>query len=423
MADAGAPVGGPVNRPVSRPVSTDTLRRLNTARVLRSLRDEGPASRALVAQRTGLAKATVGTIVADLQRLRAVDESAARPVGRTSGRPAAAGRPGRPVTLDGAGIVGLGVEVNVGYLVATALDLAGRTVLSRRVPTEPGRELESLRELTSQSCTQLVGQGAHVVGLDVAVPGLVARDRGVVVDAPNLRWADLDLVHEIEQALPRSGAGRCRVRVDNDANCSATAEVTHGAARGVDHVLFLTGTVGLGAGFVVQGRVQRGSTGFAGEVGHLPVGGGDRRCACGRRGCWETTVGLPAMLRATGVRLPDADHHPMADPMAAATEVARRARTDATVRAAVREVGASLGTGVVTIAGLLDPAMVVLGGYFVPLGPLIVPVVERALRHGLLGAGARRCEVALSTLGLGAASTGAASEVLTDVFDGVVGLR
>ncbi|MEO7745168.1 MAG: ROK family protein, partial [Actinomycetota bacterium] len=130
-----------------------------------------------------------------------------------------------------------------------------------------------------------------------------------------------------------------------------------------------------------------------------------------------------AMLRATGVRLRDADPHPMADPMAAATEVARLARTDATVRAGVRDVGRWLGTGVVTIAGLLDPAMVVLGGYFVPLGPLLVPVVERALRSGLLGAGARHCEVRLSTLGLGAASTGAASEVLTDVFDGVVALR
>ena len=134
-------------------------------------------------------------------------------------------------------------------------------------------------------------------------------------------------------------------------------------------------------------------------------------------------MGLPAMLRATGVRLHDADPHAMADPMAAATEVARRARTDASVRAGVREVGRWLGTGIVTIAGLLDPAMVVLGGYFVPLGPLLVPVVERALRAGLLGEGSRRCEVALSSLGLGAASTGAASEVLTDVFDGVVGLR
>ena len=402
-----------------RPVTTDALRRLNTARVLRSLRDQGPASRALVAQRTGLAKATVGTIVADLQRSGAVEDGDAVPAARTSSRPAAAGRPGRPVTLAGAGIVGLGVEVNVGYLTATALDLAGRTVLSRRVSTESGRELESLRALTNECWAHLVQQGADVVGVDIAVPGLVARDKGVVVAAPNLHWTDVDLVHEIESSLPHRGSGRCRVRVDNDANCSAMAEATHGVARGVDHVLFLTGTVGLGAGFVVQGRVQRGSTGFAGEVGHVPVGGADRRCACGRRGCWETTVGLPAMLRATGVRLRDADH----DPMAAATEVARLARTDASVRAGVREVGRWLGTGVVTIAGLLDPAMVVLGGYFVPLGPLLVPVVERALRGGLLGDGTRRCEVALSTLGLGAASTGAASEVLTDVFEGVVALR
>jgi len=81
------------------------------------------------------------------------------------------------VTLAGAGIVGLGVEVNVGYLTATALDLAGRTVLSRRVSTESGRELESLRALTSQCWAQLVQQGADVVGVDWRTPLSVARER------------------------------------------------------------------------------------------------------------------------------------------------------------------------------------------------------------------------------------------------------
>ena len=400
--------------PSGSPVGSETLRRLNTARVLRSLRDQGPASRSLVAQRTGLAKATVGAIVADLHRLQAIDEGPAA----TSGARVVAGRPGRPVALGGAGTVGLGLEVNVGYLAATALDLAGRTVLSHRVTAHTGHELEALRELARDCHQQLTAQGRRIIGVGVAVPGLVSRERGVVVAAPNLHWHELDLVAEVTKALRRRGVQPCPVRVDNDANCSAVAEATHGAARGVDHVLFLTGTVGLGSGFVVDGRVQRGSTGYAGEVGHLPIGGSERRCACGRRGCWETTVGLPAMLRATGVRVRDAHH----DPLAAATEVARRARADPRVRAGVREVGGWLGTGVVTIAGLLDPAAVVLGGYFVPLGSLLVPAVDRALRRGMLGHGAPRCAVVLSTLGLGAASTGAATDVLSDVFDGQVSL-
>ena len=133
-------------------------------------------------------------------------------------------------------------------------------------------------------------------------------------------------------------------------------------------------------------------------------------------------MGLNAMLRATGGPYRGGPGAPgeLGDPVDVATEVARRATGDAEVRSGVRSLAGWLGTGIVTLAGVLDPAMVVLGGYFVPLGPLVVPVVERSLRRGLLAADSRRCAVALSTLGLHAASTGAAADVLAEVFDGTV---
>jgi predicted NBD/HSP70 family sugar kinase len=247
------------------------------------------------------------------------------------------------------------------------------------------------------------------------VPGLVDRDRGLVVAAPNLGWHDLDLAGAVTEALGPRGLrySGSEVRIDNDANYAALAESTYGVARGAAQVLYLTGTIGLGAGLVVEGRVQRGANGFAGEVGHLPVGGSARTCACGRTGCWETTVGLRAIARAAGTQ-EVAD----GDPLAVAQQVSHRAATDPAVRDALAEVATALGTGLVTLAGVLDPAVIVLGGSFVPLGPLLVPEVERALATGLLGGGSRRCVVALSTLGLGAASTGAAADVLSDVFDG-----
>ncbi len=288
-------------------------------------------------------------------------------------------------------------------------------MLSHRVPADAGGELAALRALARRCRDELTAEGRRLMGVEVAVPGLVARERGVVVAAPNLRWADLDLASDIALAV----GGQCPVGVDNDANCSAVAEATHGVGAGYDQVLFLTGTVGLGAGLVVDGMVQRGSTGFAGEVGHLPLGGSSLRCACGRTGCWETTVGLPAMLRTTGVGETAVAEH---DPVAAAAQVMRLAAGDAAVAAGVREVGRRLGAGVVALAGLLDPAVVVLGGYFVPLGALLVPVVEQALREGLLGAEQRRCAVELSTLGLAAASTGAATGALAGVFDGTTAL-
>lgn len=395
-----------------RPAATEQLRRQNTALLLRRLRADGPTSRAELAHATGLAKATVSTIVGDLQQRGVVRDGQAR--SRPDAEPRL-GRPGRPVELAGGHLVALGLEVNVDYVAATAIDLAGRTVLLSRQSLDPGDSpLAHVTSLAQASLDRLTGDRAQVLGVAVAVPGLVDHTAGLVVTAPNLGWHDLPLRERLQEQLP---AG-CALRVDNDANVAAVAEATWGAARGCSPVLYLTGTVGLGAGLVVDGSLHRGAAGFAGEVGHAPIGGSDEPCACGRRGCWETTVGLSATLRAAGITTdPTAPH---GDPVEAAAEVARLAEQDDGVAAALGKVARSLASGVVTLVSVLDPQAVVLGGYFVPLGPWLLPVVQRALADEVLAASSRRCTVVLSSLGLHAASLGAAADVLADVFSGEI---
>jgi predicted NBD/HSP70 family sugar kinase len=397
--------------PPAGPVATEQLRRQNTALLLRALRSSGPASRAELAQATGLAKATVSTIVADLRHHRVVrDDVAAAPAAPADRGAPRLGRPGRPVALDGAHLVALGLEVNVDYVAATALDLAGRTVLQLRQPlaTEDS-PLERLLTLT-RSCLERLSEGSsRLIGVGAAVPGLVDHTDGRVVTAPNLGWHDVPLRARLAASLPPG----CPLRVYNYATSAAVAEAAWGAARGCSPVLYLTGTVGLGAGLVVDGAAQRGASGFAGEVGHVAIGRSDLRCACGRHGCWETTVGLPAMLRAVGMPA-DAS----GDPLEAAARVARRAERDVGVAAGLARVARSLASGIVTLVNVLDPRIVVLGGYFVPLGPWLLPTVTRAVEAEVLAGPARRCTVALSMLGLHAASAGAAADVLADVFTG-----
>lgn len=395
-----------------RPAATELLRRQNTALLLRRLRADGPTSRAELAHATGLAKATVSTIVGDLQERGVVRDGRAR---RQPDAEPRLGRPGRPVELTGGHLVALGLEVNVDYVAATAIDLAGRTVLQSRQSIDPDDSpLAQVTSLAQASLDRLVGDGCQVLGVAVAVPGLVDHTAGRVVTAPNLGWHDLPLRERLQQALPYGYPPR----VDNDANAAAVAEATWGAARGCNPVLYLTGTVGLGAGLLVDGSVHRGAAGFAGEVGHAPIGGSDQPCACGRRGCWETIVGLPATLRAAGLGADRITAH--GDPVEAAAEVARLAAQDDDVAAALDGVARSLASGVVTLVSVLDPQVVVLGGYFVPLGPWLLPVVQRALGEEVLAASSRRCTVALSTLGLHAASLGAAADVLSDVFSGEI---
>jgi len=386
-------VGGPGG------ASTEWVRRQNTAAVLRALRTGGTASRAELAQRTGLAKATVGTIVAALEAEGALVEEASRSGAR--------GRPARPVTLVGDRYVALGLELNVDYVAAVVLDLAGSVVRHETRAVGPGGPLESLTELAGATAEMVAADAEReLVGAVVAVPGLVRADDRTVAWAPNVDIAGSSVATEVERAL---GGGRT-VHVSNDADCAAYAEAHHGAATDTDSLLYLTGTVGIGAGIVEAGSLVRGGEGFAGEVGHMPVGDPAVRCGCGRTGCWEASVGLHAMLRA--VDMPEAG-----TPLASAEAVAERARTDERVRERLAGLGADLGRGLAVLSLVLDPAVVVLGGYFVPLGDLVIGPARRALEERLLAPDAGP-ELRVGALGIEAAALGAAERAFTEVFSG-----
>lgn len=391
---------------VDRPTSTGQLRRQNAALVLRSLRQLGPATRAELAQRTALAKATVGVIVAGLEAAGAVVEEEVRSATR--------GRPGRPVALHGDRWVGLGLEVNVDYVAAVVLDLAGQV---RHRETRPvavgsgdrGVDERVLADLAGDLARRCRDAGQILVGATLAVPALVRADNRTVAWAPNLGVEGDALAARVEALV---GAP---VRVSNDANCAAYAESHHGAAVGAAHALYLTGTVGIGAGIVDRGELVRGATGFAGEVGHMPIGDSTARCGCGRRGCWEASIGLHAVLAAVG--MPELD-----TPVESAAAVAERAAADPAVRDVLARVGEDVGLGLAMLAGVLDPEVVVLGGYFVPLGELVLAPARATLDERLASAAQRRPDLRLSVLGIQAAALGAAEQAFADVFAGELDL-
>ncbi|GAA5115765.1 ROK family transcriptional regulator [Alloalcanivorax gelatiniphagus] len=378
---------------------TEGLRRANTGAVLRALRRLGPSTRAELAKHTGLAKATVGVIVADLELAGAVAEEGSRPGVR--------GRPGRPVALRGDRFLALGLELNVDYVSAVVLDLTGRVVSSS---TRAGGTSEDLRELAGTALEASLVPGSTLVGAMLAVPGLVRGDNRTVAWAPNLHVAWPELAETLGSVVPG-----VHFQVSNDANCAAYAESHHGAARGAAHALYLTGTVGIGAGIVQDGEVMRGGVGFAGEVGHMPVGDSSAPCGCGRRGCWEASIGLHAMLAAVGMSELDT-------PLRTAEAVAARALTDARVRAGLERVGRDVGLGIAMLSSVLDPEVVVMGGYFAPLGDLVLEPARRTLDERLASEVQVRPDLRPSTLGIRAAALGAAEQSLGPVFAGEVDL-
>ena len=393
------------------PADQATVRRNNLGLVLRHLRDHGPRSRARIAQETGLNKATVSSLVAELTERRLVSAGEVDRAGSV-------GRPGLIVHLDGRCVCGIGVELNVDYAAVLVLDLRGAVLHEHRLALDIpalGAEptLDAVAGLVREAVEAAAAAGARPAGLTVAVAGLVRSVDGVVTLAPNIGWHDVAVLDGLRARLGVDFP----IRVENDANLSAIAEWAMGAEARTPDLVFLTGEVGVGGGVIVAGRLLRGAGGLSGEVGHTSLGDPDLVCGCGRRGCWETVVGLAAMLRAAADP-GDPVRDPGRDLEARLAEVARRAEAgDARTLDALRQVGTSLGTGAAVLINLFNPRVVLLGGYFAVLGRFLMEPLLAELRSRVLGPGMAGARVALSTLGFTAAVRGGAHVALESVFD------
>lgn len=189
---------------------------------------------------------------------------------------------------------------------AIGIDIGGTKVAGGLVD-EGGRILERVRRDTPHRSTsptvventivevvdELLGRsgGAHIVGVGIGAAGFVAADRATVVFAPHLSWRQEPLRDALAARVPGP------VTVDDNTNAAAWAEYRFGAARGESHLMMITLGTGIGGGIVVNGRVERGRHGMAGEYGHMQVVPNGVRCECGNRGCWEQYASGNALVR------------------------------------------------------------------------------------------------------------------------------
>lgn len=391
------------------PADQASVRRANLSLVLRHLSEHGPRSRTAVAAETGLNKTTVTSLVAELQSRGLIKEGGPQHEGTV-------GRPGLALALHGSTVGALGLEVNVDYIASFATDLGGRILIDRRLSfdamgSSPAHTLAELSGVIKEAVGDLDGLGVTLAGITIAVPGLIDVGRGAVVVAPNLGWYDVPVADQLRQA----GLLEVLITVDNDANLAALAEYTTGVAAGAADLVYLTGEVGIGGGVITGGRLLGGADGFAGEVGHMMVDPAGDRCGCGRIGCWETKVGLAELVRAVTPDHAYGTH--LRDPEERLAEIEQRlAEGDPRAAAAVTEVARWLGRGAAVLVNLLNPRVIVLGGYFARLADRLIPLAQAELERVGMNDPARRCHFAASDLGFGAASRGAAGVVVERVL-------
>ncbi|MDP3892073.1 ROK family protein [Nocardioides sp.] len=387
------------------------VRRHNLSLVMNHLRLHGSRSRARLAAETGLNKATVSSLVAELVSRSLVMEGATER--------GAVGRPGLVMEIDPTTYVAVGAEVNIDYISVLVMNLRGEAVDERRVALDtshmkPTMVLRRLAKVVDAVLEPLMTRGTVPVGLTLAVPGLTDNEAGIVHDAPNLGWHGQPVVEQMRHYL---GQLTLPVHLDNEANLAALAELDARGDTAPGELLLLTGAVGVGGGIVTGGRLLRGARGFAGELGHMQVDVDGKECRCGRRGCWETVVGLNALLD-LAASADDPVRDPSVDVVQRLGELRRRAEAgDERTLHAIDQVADWMVRGCGTLVNLFNPEVLVLGGYFAVLGPWFSARLAEGLEDQVFAPDGGGVQVELSTLGFSSAVRGGALRATHAVLD------
>ncbi|MBM7473484.1 ROK family protein [Subtercola frigoramans] len=279
-------------RPISAGVgnSNDQTRRHNLSTILTMLHHGGAQTRAQLTRLSGLNRSTIAALVAELAELGLAYET----------EPSDSGLVGRPSPIVHANekIAAITINPDVDAITIGLVGLGGE--LHKRIRFETA-SVPSVRETINVVTAVIAGMRAEldtqyrVVGVGMAIPGLVNGRDGTVRLAPHLGWQD------VQVAEPFSAALGYPVRIANDAGLATLAESLFGAGRGVQDLVYLNGSAsGIGGGVLVGGSMLRGAQGYAAELGHTLVNSAGIRCHCGKIGCLETEVNLGRLLAVLG---------------------------------------------------------------------------------------------------------------------------
>lgn len=277
----------------------------------------------------------------------------------------------------------VGIDVGGTKCHGVLVDDAGKVINEVRHPTPHATELIGLLE-------SIFAELGPAASLGIGVPGLITPE-GIVRASPNMRGA-----RNVEVGPTLRSRLSVGVHVENDATVAAFGEWKVGAARGARDAVMVTLGTGIGGGIVMGGVLQRGSHGFAGEIGHMVIVHDGLECVCGRRGCWERYASGSAFRT-------------LSDGLSGEEVIAASRAGDVTARSVVEEFAGWVALGLANLTNICDPEVIVIGGGVVESFDEVMPLVQERFAEALYSSEVRaRPRVVTADLGERAGAIGAA---------------
>ena len=283
--------------------------------------------------------------------------------------------------------VALGVDVGGTALKFGLFDRQGTKIATGKRPTPRKGDAAAILQAIADGCDELIQEAGMsreaMAGVGLGIPGRVDPDSGLALNCPNLKALDgVNVALGLEQRL------EVKVFLANDAFCATLGELRCGAGRAVDNLLLLTLGTGVGGGVALNNKAVRGPRQLMGEMGHMTIVPGGRRCECGNFGCLEAVAAKEAMVEHALRRLA-AGRESLLDTLTGGDDdkltprllAEAAAEGDAVALEVLAEIGMYVGIAICNALILVDPDLVLIGGGIAAAGEPLFGPIRRTVQH------------------------------------------
>ncbi|MBP1969265.1 glucokinase-like ROK family protein [Virgibacillus natechei] len=382
------------------------MKSVNKSNILNKIRKSEPISRAQIAKETELTPPTVSSIVKELLEQGIVRES---DLGDSKG-----GRKPTMLLINSDAFYVIGVDAGPEKVECILTDLSGkvfeRTSSKLRKPITNDQFITILKENINKILQSSTTDKEKVIGIGVAMHGVVDVETGTSLIAPNLDLSDIPIKAELEEAF------NVIIKVENDARAMALGESWFGGHGDLESMVAVNIGRGVGSGVVINGKLYHGAQDIAGEIGHMTIDMNGAICECGNRGCLQTFASGEAVAKRA--------RHQVDDEIESGTLTGQRVHELAqngneSYIHILQETGQAIGVGLTNLIHLINPSEIVLGGGVMKGEKFILPAIKQTIDQQALTQEAKQTSVTVTKLGDDATLLGAVSLLLVELFDPV----
>jgi glucokinase-like ROK family protein len=375
----------------------------------------GGISRAELARQMYLTRSAISSIIDDLKELGLVDEVETGPT--TGGR--------RPILLAINPHYGyiVGIDMGATHLGIVLTDFSAHVLEEIEYPFSvadgPNSCLTQLNNYLTELLSRVKLNINQISAIGMGVPGPIAADTGEVSSPPIMPgWDGYPIRKHLEELW------QVPITIGNDAELGALGEWAYGAGRGERNLVYIKVGTGVGAGLLLDGQIYRGTTGYAGEIGHVTIQENGPLCTCGNHGCLEAMAGGLAIARYAREAIEEGRRTQLSaiplDNIHAIDVAAAAQRGDLIAQQIITDAGVHLGIAVASLINFLNPSMVVIGGGVSQLGDLLLEPIRKTVMERSLNSSAKVVRITSAVLGQRASSMGAVVQAINLSLDRLV---